>query len=213
MKGKSILALVAVALLAGPVLADYVSINHNMINGTRESSFDGSTLLIWNSIDSNLLTLNDSPALTPPNDYTGATVSLTTNFYDYNSTTHEARFRGGWFGLSFMRNGAGPYTISGPITWMVLEANSLGTNVAGEGLFRATSVTLPGSGVWPAANLSSIKSLEVRFDVPLGSNYDWTTPFSGETTYTLYPNENAAPEPVSLVLLMAGSCLLRRRRA
>jgi hypothetical protein len=128
--------------------------------------------------------------------FTGGNVSLTFQYDDDNDglnwTSHE---------------------LSGPIEQMVFNVTST-TTIAGAGLFDALTVSLPGSGIWPAVDLSTIKSLSVVFGGDL-STFDWyedeLTDGRIESLVTFLPDESGVPGPATLLLLLPGVALLRRR--
>ena len=215
MKGKSILCAVAILGFASmPVFGEYVSIQHNLIDGIGDTTYIGGVLRI--STDSNALTLNDPTPLggTIANGH----VDLETYFHSFNPGTGEATFVGGSFDLTFDHEGS-PYEMSGPIDGMVFIINSVTqtySTIDGEGLFTAVTKNLPGSGIWPDGGLrSSIDSLTLGFNVDL-TTYDWSEDMSDgrlETIYGLFPDERAVPEPASGAILLLGVvALLRRRR-
>ena len=88
------------------------------------------------------------------------------------------------------------------------------TTIAGQGLFDAVTALLPGSGIWPAVDLSSLKSLTVVFGGDL-STFDWyqddLTGGRIESLVTFLPDESGVPGPATLLLLLPGVALLRRR--
>lgn len=220
MRGKGFIRVVICALFSAissdGAFASYVSIQHNLVNGSPDTAYNATTkLLTWDATDSNLVTLNDPTSI--GGTITNTAIHLSTTFLSYNAATKKAAFTGGSFSLQFMRDGLGPYSISGPISGMIMTTTS-SSGINGEGLFDAGTPFLPGSNDWPdGGGLSSIKSLTIKFSgLPGGVNYDWTSDISGraETQYSLFPNASAAPEPVSLVMLVMGSAgvLLTRRR-
>jgi hypothetical protein len=217
---------VAFLLMGQPVLGSYTSIQHNLIDGMNDTNFDAGTgMLTWHS-ESNNMTLNDGGVL--PGVITNTTVDLTTNFSAFDGT--DAIFTGGFYSLTFDHgnpmhgNPASSYEISGPIVAMKFEVDT-GTatptfsQIDGEGQFTATTVNLPGSGVWSAAGNSSIDSLTLAFGVDL-TNFLWNEKIGGrfgqgllQTQYSIVPSEVAFPEPASLGLLLLGSIGLLCRRA
>jgi hypothetical protein len=203
-----------VAVMAQPVLATYTSIEHNLLDGTGDTTYVGGVLSISQAIDT--VTLNDPAPL--PGIITNAVVSLSTTFSGFNPLANppygRASFSGGAFSLSFDYNGL-PYSIGGPISGMLLGVGSTGpflSTINGEGLFAA-AYNLPGSNDWPATGLSSIHALTLQVGTDL-SGFDWSTDWAapGETLYTLTPDESAAPEPASLLMLVLGLAMLRRSR-
>lgn len=203
-----------VAILVQPVFASYTSIEHNLIDGIGDTSYTGGVLTISQALDT--VTLNDPAPL--PGTVTNAVVSLSTTFNSFDPLANlpygRATFTGGSIALTFDYNGQ-PYSIGGPIDGMLLgvgSASSTLSTINGEGLFSATA-SLPGSNDWPASGLSSIHALTLRVGANL-ANFDWSTDWTapGETLYTLTPDESAAPEPASLLLLVLGFAMLRRSR-
>ena len=129
----------------------------------------------------------------------------------------KAFFTGGDVSLTFdYDDGVNPITsheLSGPIEQMVFNVTST-TTIAGAGLFDALTANLPGSGVWPALDLSTLKSLTVVFGGDL-SEFDWYGDdlVGGriESLVTFLPDESGVPGPATLLLLLPGVALLRRR--
>jgi hypothetical protein len=87
------------------------------------------------------------------------------------------------------------------------------STIDGEGLWNATTKTLPLSGVWPdGGGSSSIDTLTIYLGTDL-TGWDWSSPIpDGETTYNIVPSDSAVPEPGTILLLAAGLIGLRRRR-
>jgi hypothetical protein len=117
--------------------------------------------------------------------------------------------------LTFRHNGQ-PYELSGPISGMVLEIVSTsptGSLLHAEGLFDAFA-DLPGSGIWPAAGLSSIIFAPLGLQSDL-SDFDWETGTIGgrtESLITFFPDDRAVPGPAAVVLLLSGLGLARPGR-
>jgi hypothetical protein len=203
-----------VAIVAQPAIASYTSIEHNLIDNIAETNYVGGVLTISQANDA--VTLNDPGPL--PGTITNAVVSLTTTFNSFNPLSNPpygtATFVGGSFSLNFDYNSQ-PYSIAGPISGMIMKVGSaspLLSVINGEGLFNAVA-SLPGSNDWPATALSSIHALTLQVGTDL-TGFDWSTDWSapGETLYTLTPDESAAPEPASLLMLVLGLAMLRRSR-
>jgi hypothetical protein len=203
-----------VVLMAQPVFASYVSILHNLIDGTPDTNYVGGVLTINQA--GNSVTLNDPTPLGGA--ITNAAVSMSTNFASFNPLANapygQATFTGGSFLLSFDYNG-NPYSIGGPITTMTMGVGSASPTLSiinGAGLFAAVA-NLPGSNDWPAVAMSSIHALTLRIGTDM-TGFDWSTDWTmaGQTQYSLTPDESAVPEPASLLLLVLGLAVLRRSR-
>ncbi len=206
-----------------PALGTYQSIQHNLVDGTNDTSFNADTgKLEWNS-GARTITLNDPMSLGGTID--SASVHLETYLQDYNSGTGVATFLGGSFELLFDWNGSSGYTyhIGGPVEAMLVQIASTSpqlSTIDGEGLFTVENKLLPGSDDWPdGGGFSSIVSLTLAFGVDL-SGFEWNQSAGGavgpgvlQTTYSLLPNDSAAPEPATLLMLLViGSLGLVRRR-
>ena len=230
MKGKSVLTAVAalVMISAGPVLADYDSIQHNLIDGTGDTTYVGGVLTVSAMNDN--LTLNDGGSALP-GAVTNCTVLMTATYVpgSYDPVAMSGDFTGGSYLLTFDYDGT-PHQLGGPIHAMVLtiEAGPLLSKISGQGLWSATNPdppSLPGSNLWPDGNdpinnplqLSSIQSLTLAFGMDL-SLFNWDEDLGtsalnpAETLYNLFPDDRAVPEPVSVLLLGLGSLVLVRRR-
>jgi|GEM_PF-5661043 len=231
MKGTGVIGVSLVAFFVGiagvPALGAYISIQHNLVNGATDVSYDALSGVLTMSDSSTNLTLNDDPALTG-GAVQSATFVLNTTFKDFDTTfPGKALFTGGSLSLNFDydadvndSNPAQSYSIGGPISGLVIDIDELIAGslyrINGAGLFNAGTPTLPGSNVWPATGLSSIDTLSVSVKGEDLSGWDWTETIdgTGETQYTLFPNDNAAPEPAALALLGLGALgFTRRRRA
>ena len=231
MKGRSILGvlLLGVALVvAQPASAAYISIQDNLVEGVPDTFFNhGNGELTISATGTNLITLNDSPAI--PSGYTisnSVTLLLNTTL-DHFSGDGAAHFAGGSYLLTFdfTPSGGGATTshsIGGPILGMRFTVNVITSNfstINGEGLFTAVAPNLPGSNVWPdGGGLSSLDSVTLALETDLtGWNFDGPLPQGDpdgrlETFYSIFPDERAVPEPATLGLLACGALLLVRRR-
>ncbi len=219
-KAFGTLAVIIALVCAGPAMADYTSIVHDLTDGSPDTSYSGGNLTI-NSTSTQLFLQDPTTLAVSP---TNVDVSLSTTFSSFNPAAQpgfplgSATFTGGSYSLTF-DIGIDSYEISGPVTAIVLGVTSAGSGgsiIEGSGLFDATTVDLPGSNNWPAAGLSTIDTITLSIGIDL-TGLDWnpqTTNLSnGETLYTLLPNDSGLPEPASLMLLMAGVFgLVRRRR-
>jgi hypothetical protein len=213
-KTSALLSVLAAFALAAPALADYTSIQANLIDLVSDTSFDGTTLSVMSNTANNL-TLND------PTSIGGSITNLVLNLETYFDSVFfnpgpKALFVGGNVSLTFDHNGS-PYELSGPISGMVFQITTTSptlSQISGEGLFDAFA-DLPGSNIWPATGLSSIKSLTFAFQMNL-AGFDWEngTLEGGriESLMTFLPDDSAVPAPAALALLLPGFALLRRRQ-
>ena len=203
-------ALLIGLVLALPAQAEYASIQVNLVNLVPDTTYSGG----WLTVDEDLstgVTLND-----PPN-----TLSATLDNISFFMTSEfqnvfldngdvKAHFAGGNMELTFDYDSS-PYYISGPISDMVFGVTGTFT-IGGEGLFDA-AWDLPGSNNWPAPLLSSLKTLTFAFGQDL-STFDWTSDLlSGnvQSQITILPDDSAVPDPATLLLVLPGLALLRRR--
>jgi hypothetical protein len=203
---------VVLLLLALPTQAEYTSIQANMLDGLPDTNYTNGVMTIDSSTATSQLSLYD------PSPLSGAVSSfdldLVTSFHHvyWDGPQLKAVFSGGNFSLYFDYD-ATPYHIQGPISNMVFWVSGTGPTsyIDGQGLFDAI-FDLPGSNDWPAPAQSSIKSLTLAFNTDL-STFDWEDDLSGpmETVLTLYPDDSAIPGPATLLLLLPGAALLRRR--
>lgn len=224
-----LLAVAAVLCVPQVLLADYTSILHNLTGSPNDTSFDGSVLRIVQSPANNLTLYTNAGQKS--GSVTDCSVNMYTTLQYYDPSTSDpnypsgyAWFEGGFFSLSFMFDGLGPYSISGPIDVFkvgVTEVKYPGTSyatstVTGEGRWEATTVNLPGPDQWVTGpdGWSGIHSLTLAIGTDL-SNWDWSGQFNrGNTQYNISPRANAIPEPAAaLLLLLGGAGLLRRRGA
>ena len=210
------LAALAVVVVASPAVADYVSIQQNLIDLIPDTTYVGGELVIAQDTE-DYLTLNDPTAL--PGDTSNVSMSVNTFFSHVylDAGVPKAFFTGGDVSLTFdYDDGVNPvssHELSGPITQMVFNVTST-TTIAGAGLFDALTANLPGSGIWPALDLSTLKSLTVVFGGDL-SEFNWyedDLPDGRiESLVTFLPDESGVPGPATLLLLLPGVALLRRR--
>ncbi len=214
MKGKVAVTLAVLALGCAPAFGIYTSIQHQLVDGVGDTTFDPNTGLFQvNAVDNNALTLNDGGVLAGTID--NATISLQT-YFNQILPGPVAQFTGGTLSLTFDYDGT-PYEISGPITGMLFDVTpgQFQSTIDGVGRWTATTKNLPGSGDWPdGGGFSSIDSLTVAFGQHL-SSFDWESELSGwvETSYSLFPDDSAIPEPATLALLAFGALALARRRS
>lgn len=225
MKGRRSLWVVLAVSMALPslALASYVSIQHNLIEGTGDTSYINGVLTVnATGVPAQQLTLNDDPPIAQS--VSNVSVLMTTNFSSFNPGANlpygEALFTGGSFLLKFDYAGSSgqPYQIGGPISAFVIGIGSASqylTVINGSGLFNAGTPNLPGSNVWPAGGLSSINSLTLEVGIDL-TGFDWD-PYNavmtgGETQYTLTPDDSGVPEPAGLLLVLCSAVFALRRR-
>ncbi|UCG33193.1 MAG: hypothetical protein JSU68_00900 [Phycisphaerales bacterium] len=213
MSTRGILASLVVAfLLVLPAKAEYTSIQANMLDGLPDTNYTNGVMTISSNTATSQLTLNDPSAL--GGTVTNFDLDLVTTFHHvyWDGPDLKAVFSGGDFSLSFDHEST-PYYIQGPISNLVFWVSGVGETsyIDGQGLFDAV-FDLPGSGDWPAPAQSSIKSLTMAFHTDL-SEFDWESNLTGpmETVVTLYPDDSAIPGPATLLLLVPGVALLRRR--
>lgn len=225
MRVKAVVVMSAVAMLAvlpQVTLGDYTTIEHNLLGGGYDTSFDGTTLRVYQIAANNLTLYADSGQKF--GEVTNAVVDLWTT-YDHFDPAVEANypngsawFTGGNYSLSFTftptGGTAGNYWISGPMDVLKVGATSA-YYLTGEGRWTATSVNLPGPDEWITGpdGWSGIHSLTLN----VGANmleFDWDRgSFSqGNTQYSISPTANAIPEPGALLLLILGGIGLLRRR-
>lgn len=221
MKGKMRWAVLTVALLAIPAMADYTSIQHNLIgDGSPDTSYANGVLSISAAIPGvdNTLALNDTAI--SGGTISNTSVSLVTYYSGMDPNIHggAAIFTGGSFSLKFDYNGSTgqAYEISGPISGMAVWLGAASDSYSvlnGQALFDAGNPVLPGSGVWPdGGGLSSINSLTLTFGQNL-SGFTWDVPLNAsDTQYTITPDDTAIPEPASALFLALGLVAVIRRR-
>lgn len=222
----SLAALGGLLLATSSAQAVYTAIGHNLINGTADT-FYNSTTGVFNvhSTNSNLLTLTEDTGIILGGVVSNAVVDLTTTFNSILTSPTRALFTGGTMSLTFNfdPDGVGPapvgsYGISGPIDAMAITVTSTGPTTGrldGDARWTATTVNLPGSGVWPAMTFSAIDSLTLEFGQNL-AGWLFNTNLTGraETQYSLYPTDPGnIPEPATMGLLAIGAAALLRRRS
>jgi hypothetical protein len=213
---KGILSVLVVLAAAPLAFGAYSSIQHNMLDTVNDTWYNQPGNLHKLTISSTTMTMTQNPdpggTLIAP----GATVFLETWWTGNIDPTRGALFTGGTFSLTFdydPGSGTQSYDISGPISGLFIKVTSTGASsiVEGEGLFDAVTKTLP--DVWDdSGGLSSIDSWTIAINQNL-STFSWDADaFTGQTNYTIFPDERAAPEPMTLAMLACGSLLLLRRR-
>ncbi|MBN1491180.1 MAG: PEP-CTERM sorting domain-containing protein [Phycisphaerae bacterium] len=206
--------------------AYYNSLAHNLVGENLEDTvFDPETGLLSINDSTTGLTHNTDPAIAVPQGGVGvqgyATVSLSTTLVGFDTPAHpgKAVFAGGNFSLSFLFDPEGDgsyesYSIGGPIEGLVVECqpvNSSLTKFYGEGLWQAVTKSLPADWL-DGGGYSSINTLTIDVGSDFTAGFDWTTGFAGQSLYSLFPNDEAVPEPGTLLLLAGGALFLRRRR-
>jgi hypothetical protein len=209
---------VLVLAAAPSAFATYDSIQHNLINGVVDTSWDGVNGIFTLDAPSDEITLNDPGVL--PGTISNGYVHMATYINDIINP-QRARFQGGTFAVTFDYDADGPgpgqpvsYELSGGNNylefWVDFTSVDLST-IVGEGTWWATTKNLPGSGQWPdGGGLSSIGLLTIAFGMDLsnwqwGMNIDQTGTEYMESMYTLWPDDRALPEPGSLILLALGA--------
>ncbi len=225
MKVKAVVVMSAVGMLAvlpQITLGDYTTIEHGLLGGGYDTSFDGTTLRVQQSPANNLTLLTDSGQIY--GEVANAAVDMWTTYSHFDPTVEanypngSAWFTGGNYSLSFTftptGGTAGNYYISGPMDVLKVGATSA-YYVSGEGRWTATSISLPGPDEWitGADGWSGIHSLTLNVGIDMLS-FDWDTGTfaKGNTVYNISPTANAIPEPTALLLLVLGSVGLLRRR-
>jgi hypothetical protein len=205
-------AVTVTLLLTLSAQAEYTSIQANLLNGVPDTVYIDGVMTIDSSDTTSQLTLNDPSQL--GGGVSNVSLGLTTTFHHvyWDGPQLKAVFSGGDFSLAFDYD-TSPYYIEGPISNMVFWVSGTGSTsyIDGQGLFDAV-FDLPGSNDWPAPAQSSIKTLTLTFGRDLGE-FDWGSDLDGhnETVLTLYPDDSAIPGPATLLLLLPGVALLRRR--
>ena len=183
-----------------------------MLNGVPDTVYVNGVMTVDSNDSTSQVTLNDPGQL--GGNVSNINLNLTTTFHHvyWDGPQLKAVFSGGDFSLAFVYD-ASPYYIEGPISNMVFWVSDTGSTsyIDGQGLFDAV-YDLPGSNDWPAPAQSSIKSLTLTFGRDL-AEFDWGSDLDGhnETVLTLYPDNSAIPGPATLLLLLPGLALLRRR--
>jgi hypothetical protein len=181
----------------------YTHIRQNLLDAYPDSSYAAGVFTIASAIGENLnnLQLYDGSS-TPLGPISNTSVLLETSFARLD-LFGDAVFEGGSYTLRFDCDGSTgqAYELSGTIVWLLLRIGSTGQHASAmtmEGLLQATTVNLPGSGIWPAANgLSEIAPSAVEVPEDLGT-FDWETGSfgGGQAQYSLFP----VPEPTTMTL-------------
>jgi hypothetical protein len=190
---------------ASPARAVYVSIEHNLVDGVPDTSYEDRILTLQSALDvNNNIVLNDPTPL--PALVGKASVDLSTTFSSYNPASNRATFSGGSFSLSFDYNGVAGYGIVGLVRQMHFEVfvdAPTYSRIEGFGSFKATSLTLPGSNAWPSGlGISEFDQLTIVLPGQDLTGFDWTTDVfeDVESIYVLAP----IPEPTTFALCTIG---------
>lgn len=224
MKGKALLSVCVLLVASSMASAAYVSLSHNVVGADPEDTvFDPVTGLFTINDTTVGVTHTANPAIVPPGVQGNATVSLSTTLVGYDTPAFpgKALFSGGDFSLSLLfdpeNDGSyNSYSISGPISGLVIDYQIYDgpggkmTRFNGEGIWTAVTKNLPAEWL-DNGGYSSIATLTIEMGTDF-TGYDWTTGFAGQSQYILWPDDRAAPEPGTLLLLAGGALFLRRRR-
>jgi hypothetical protein len=187
----------------------------SLLDGVPDTSYVGGVLRVESPIDANNDVWLNDPELGTPTGAVNASVYLDTYYVGYDPI-RGAIFDGGTFSLRFDYGGTTgqTYEISGPIDTfeaLVTGAGPVYWVIEGKGIWRATTVNLPGSNDWPAqAGWSAFHTATIGVPDDL-SAFNWATDSfdTGELAYTLAPY----PEPATLALFMlSGAWWVGKRR-
>ncbi len=217
---KTLGAVAVLMFVASPALAQYGSIAHSLFTDAGfNTSFNAGVLNISSSNPG--VSLFDPGPGTLPGSVSNVQFDMTSSFTGFD--LGKAQFTGGSISLTFdyTDGGTTSHEISGPITGLLFDfpvetAPGSGIyRIDGIGRWTATTKNLPGSGNWDdGGGFSSIDSLTLNFGQDL-SSFDWANDVAsnGKTAYQLFPNDSAVPEPATLALLSLGAFAVLRRRS